>query len=136
LLKTEFLRQIFVLDSSLEGSNPEIGSNVSLFRNESFFRKLGSRSSLTRTSHALRGQKTHARPNTIFPRSTQHYKRLNSTTTFDWSNSDSFKNWFRMLANLVLAANSKLVFVSSPPASSSLTKRTTTLPTSTLRGHR
>jgi hypothetical protein len=30
-------------------------------------------SSLTRTSHRLKWQKTRARPNTIFPRSTQHY---------------------------------------------------------------
>jgi hypothetical protein len=43
-----------------------------LFRNESFCPKLGSRSSLTRTSHWLRRQKTRACPNTIFPRSTQH----------------------------------------------------------------
>jgi hypothetical protein len=50
-----------------------MGPYSSLFRNESFFRKFGSRSSLTRTSHRFRGQKTSARPNTIFPRSTQHY---------------------------------------------------------------
>jgi hypothetical protein len=39
----------------------------SLFSNESFFRKLGLRSSLTRTSHRLKRPKASARP-----RSTQH----------------------------------------------------------------
>jgi hypothetical protein len=48
--------------------------NTGIFRNESFLRKFGSRSSLTRTNHWPRGQKTRARPNTIYPRSTQHYR--------------------------------------------------------------
>jgi hypothetical protein len=50
-----------------------MGPYSSLFNNESFFRKFGWRSSLTRTSHQFRGQKTRARLNTIFLRSTQPY---------------------------------------------------------------
>jgi hypothetical protein len=55
--------------------------NGSLFSNESFFRKFGSRSSLTRTSHWLKRPKARARPNTIFPRSTQHYFKAVFTLT-------------------------------------------------------
>jgi hypothetical protein len=77
-LKQHFFLQYNVQDFSLKGTQrhghlAEFGSNVSLFRNESFIGKLSSCSSLTQTSHWLRGQKTRARPNTIYPRSTQHY---------------------------------------------------------------
>jgi hypothetical protein len=48
-------------------------SKTCWFRNKPFCQKLGLRSSLTRMIHWLRRQKTRARPNPIFLRSTQHY---------------------------------------------------------------
>jgi hypothetical protein len=97
-LRAENVLKITKMTQMLSLKTRIMGPYYRLFYNELFFRKFGSRSSLTRTSHRFRSQKTRARPNTIFPRSTQHYSllvfrlRAKSAPGFKWGGASSC-NW-------------------------------------------